>query len=57
VVQTAFTNPDRFLPFDPAVESPVRGVHWDIDSRWADFVGASSMSMPRTFRVSLGVRF
>jgi hypothetical protein len=57
VVRTAFSDPDRFVPFDPAAGGAVRGVHWDFDPRWQDAQSAAATTLPRAFRLSFGVRF
>jgi hypothetical protein len=56
VVLTAATDP-RFARFDPQAEAPLRGVHWDLAERWRDGVPRAAATMPRTIRLSLGVRF
>jgi hypothetical protein len=58
VVRTAFTDPDRFESFDPTTETPVQGRHWDFDPRWrVEGLPGLALTMPRTIRVSFGVRF
>ncbi len=55
-VRTAATSPD-LQPFDPFREKPVEGVHWARSPTYGEALGPSSYQQPRTFRVSLGVRF
>jgi hypothetical protein len=57
VINTAFTDPTRFERFDPFVQTPERGVHWDLDPRVSDAVESVPMTMPRAYRLSVGVRF
>jgi hypothetical protein len=56
-VLTAFDDPDRFATFNPFTETPVRGVHWDTDENFGKAIGASAYTLPRTFRMSVGIRF
>lgn len=51
---TAFQDPARFQPFDPAVITPQRGVHWDIVELPAE---ARFLSFGASFRWIAGVRF
>jgi hypothetical protein len=51
---TAFQDPGRFLPFDPATTSPERGVHWDLVELPAE---ARFLSFGASFRWIAGVRF
>jgi len=55
-VQTAANNPG-LQPFDPFTEEPVRGVHWDLGPNFGQPQSQNSFQQPRTFRLSLGVRF
>jgi hypothetical protein len=57
VAATAFTNPAGFAAFNPFSEVPQRGVHWDVDSRFSDALTNALTTMPRAYRVSVGVRF
>ena len=51
---TAFQDPGRFLPFDPAITAPERGVHWDILELPTE---ARFLSFGASFRWLAGVRF
>ncbi len=60
VDSTVFTawNPGSGLePFDPWTTAPVEGVHWAKGPGFGRPVLESDYQAPRTFRVSLGVRF
>ena len=48
------TTDVRFQPFNPFTETPVQGVHWDVQENWGE---AGVYQTPRTFRFSMGVRF
>jgi hypothetical protein len=56
-VVTAANDSSRFESFDPFTETPVEGVHWAKGSRFGQPIGAGAYTVPRTLRVSLGVRF
>ena len=48
------TNPDKFAKFDPFTEKPVRGVNY----QYAEGFGQPlAYQLPRTFRISVGLRF
>lgn len=51
---TAFQDPARFQPFDPAVTAPQRGVHWNIVELPAE---VRFLSFGASFRWIAGVRF
>jgi hypothetical protein len=55
-VLTAANDP-RFAPFDPFVEEPVRGVHWDRAPGFGRPLSANDFATPRTLSLSLGLRF
>ena len=44
-------------PFDPFTETPVEGVNWEYGSSFGEPQGADDYQLPRTFRVSFGLRF
>ncbi len=46
-----------YADFDPFTEKPVQGVNWDYGSSFGKATSALAYQTPRTFRVSLGVRF
>lgn len=50
-------NDTRLAPFDPFLETPVRGVHWEYAPGFGRAVGAGDHQQPRTFELSLGLRF
>jgi outer membrane receptor for ferrienterochelin and colicin len=65
-VRTAF-NAARFLPFNPFTETPVQGprpaaggtptTNWDYGPTFGQPRNVADYQLPRTFRVSMGVRF
>jgi len=65
-VRTAF-NAARFLPFNPFTETPVQGprppaggtptTNWDYGPTFGQPRNVADYQQPRTFRVSMGVRF
>ena len=56
-VLTNVTNPTRFAAFNPFTETPVQGVHWDLAPNFAQPLSRFAYQIPRTFRISVGVRF
>jgi hypothetical protein len=54
VASTAFSHQARFAAFDPLTVTPSRGVHWDLDSRFA--TSPPVLTRGRACRVSGGVR-
>ena len=57
VANTAFTNPTGFAPFNPFSQLPEPSVHWEVDPRFSDALTTAPMTMPRAYRISVGVRF
>lgn len=55
-VFTAATSAE-LQPFDPFQEKPVEGIHWVRSPTFGEAFGPASYQQPRTFRVSVGVRF
>jgi outer membrane receptor for ferrienterochelin and colicin len=55
-VTTAVTD-GSLQPFDPATETPVEGVHWRKGPRFGQATNGLAYQAPRTFRVSVGLRF
>ena len=51
------TNSGAYTDFDPFTETPVQGVNWDYASTFGQPQSVTDYQQPRTFRVSLGVRF
>ncbi len=47
----------QFSKFNPFTEKPVRGVNYDLAPTFGKPTGAADYQLPRTFRVSMGVRF
>jgi hypothetical protein len=56
-VLTARNAPTTFQRFNPFTEKPVRGVHYDLASTFGKPTSGADYQLPRTFRVSMGVRF
>ncbi len=59
--QDAVVNPNTgvatLAPFNPYTETPVEGVNWQRVDGFGDAQNAGDFQRPRTFRVSLGIRF
>jgi hypothetical protein len=47
----------RLQEFNPFTEEPVQGVHWDYGPSYGEPTSSEHLQMPRTFRMSLGLRF
>jgi hypothetical protein len=56
-VLTARTSPGAYQRFNPFTEKPVRGVNYDLASTFGKPTSGADYQLPRTFRVSAGVRF
>jgi outer membrane receptor protein involved in Fe transport len=59
-VQTNSTTPASFAAFNPFTETPVEGVHWakvETPTPFGQPQSRFAYQFPRTFRMSLGVRF
>ena len=56
---TIFTarNDDSLEAFDPFTETPVEGVNWRKGDSWGEAQAEGDYQLPRTFRVSVGLRF
>ena len=50
-------NDSNLESFDPFTETPVEGVHWRKGEDFGQAVTEDDYQTPRTFRVSLGIRF
>jgi hypothetical protein len=51
------TTINQLQEFNPFTEEPVRGVHWDYGPEYRQPTSEDHYQMPRTFRMSLGLRF
>ncbi len=47
----------RCQPFNPFTETPVEGVHWAKGPQFGQAISPDAFQKPRTFRVSVGIRF
>jgi hypothetical protein len=56
-VLTNNNRPAVYQPFNPFTETPVQGVHWDLDPAFGTATSRFGYQLPRTFRMSFGVRF
>jgi hypothetical protein len=56
-VLTAQNTNGQLPTFNPFSEKPVRGVHYDLPLTFGKPTSAADYQLPRTFRVSMGVRF
>ncbi len=43
--------------FNPFTESPVQGVHWDLDPEFGEPINDGDFQLPRQYRISVGLRF
>jgi hypothetical protein len=50
-------NSSGLSRFNPFTEKPVRGVHYDLAPTFGQPTSSADYQLPRTFRVSIGVRF
>ena len=51
------SNTARFERFNPFTTAPVKGVNWDYGPIFGQALNRFAYTSPRTFRISLGVRF
>ena len=56
-VLTNVNRPAAYQAFDPFTETPVEGVHWALDPAFGSATSRFGYQLPRTFRMSVGVRF
>jgi hypothetical protein len=56
-VLTALNSSGQFARFNPFTDEPVRGVHYELPPTFGKPTSAADYQLPRTFRVSMGVRF
>lgn len=56
-VLTNRTTPSRYAPFDPFTQTPVQGVNWDLGPTFGQAQSRFAYQVPRTYRVSMGIRF
>jgi outer membrane receptor for ferrienterochelin and colicin len=56
-VLTNVSTPARFAAFNPFTETPVQGTHWDLGPIFGQPASRFAYQIPRTFRMSFGVRF
>jgi hypothetical protein len=56
-VLTNVSTPARFAAFNPFAETPVRGTHWDLGPTFGQATSRFAYQVPRTYRMSVGLRF
>ncbi len=56
-VLTNRTTPSRYAAFDPFTQTPVQGVNWDLGPTFGQPQNRFAYQVPRTYKVSMGVRF
>ena len=56
-VLTNVSTPARFAAFNPFTDTPARGVHWDLGPTFGQPQSRFAYQLPRTFRISAGIRF
>jgi hypothetical protein len=50
-------NTSSLEPFNPFTDTPVEGVNWRRGDEWGQAQDVDDYQLPRTFRVSVGIRF
>ena len=59
--EQSFTRVDNTVnnlaPFDPFTTTPTEGVNYDLDDGFGDPLTPEDITLPRTYRVSIGFRF
>ena len=50
-------NDSSLEPFNPWTETPVEGTHWRRGDEWGQAEDDGDYQLPRTYRVSVGIRF
>jgi outer membrane receptor protein involved in Fe transport len=55
-VRTAVNSPD-LQPFDPSRTHPVQGINYALSQTFGQALSPAAYQQPRTFRISMGVRF
>ncbi len=56
-VLTNNSTPARYALFNPFTEAPVQGTHWDLGPTFGQPTSRFAYQVPRTFRMSIGVKF
>ena len=56
-VLTNSTTPAKYTRFNPFTDTPVQGTHWDLGPTFGQATSRFAYQTPRTFRMSLGIRF
>ena len=56
-VLTNVSAPEGYAAFNPFTATPVRGVNWDLGPTFGEASSRFAYQTPRTFRMSMGVRF
>lgn len=56
-VLTNVSRPAEYTAFNPFTETPVQGVHWDLGPIFGQPQSRFAYQIPRTLRMTMGVRF
>jgi hypothetical protein len=56
-IRTSVTAPTMYQGFNPFAATPVRGVNWDYGPNFGKALSRTAFTTPRTFRMSVGIRF
>ena len=56
-VLTNSSTPAQYAAFDPFNDTPVQGTHWDVGPTFGQPTSRFAYQTPRTFRMSIGVKF
>ena len=51
------TTVEELAPFDVFNETPVRGVHYELDENFGTANSAGDFQRPRSYRIDIGLRF
>jgi hypothetical protein len=55
-VETPYTHPDDYTPFNPFTETPVEGVNWGKGQNFGEALQSTHYQTPRTFYLAVGIR-
>jgi hypothetical protein len=55
-VETPYTHPDDYTPFDPFTETPVEGVNWGKGPNFGQALQSTHYQTPRTYYLAVGIR-
>ena len=53
----ALTTINEIAPFNVFTETPIEGVHYELDPQFGTATGSGAFQRPRTFELDFGIRF